>query len=174
MDAVRYLSDDVANVYIVSGELILDIALLRAIDDFVDDEMSHEAMALINRDESRHIAIDYHMAEYYGSDAFHEKRRTAPPLSPAEKARGAATFARMLYYGQPFISDVFLSPMSHLDPRGKRLRDAFKRMQILGKKEPKARLEAVIERSKAILGMPAGWRLASVPASDTGAVEMAL
>lgn len=41
-------------------------------------------------------------------------------------------------------------------------------------KEPKARIEAVIERSKAILGMPAGWRLAVVPGSDTGAVEMAM
>ena len=41
-------------------------------------------------------------------------------------------------------------------------------------KEPKARLQAVIERSKAILGMPDDWRLAIVPASDTGAVEMAM
>ncbi|MCK8785898.1 phosphoserine transaminase [Roseomonas sp. NAR14] len=39
---------------------------------------------------------------------------------------------------------------------------------------PKARLAEVIDRSKAILGMPEGWRLAIVPASDTGAVEMAL
>jgi phosphoserine aminotransferase len=39
---------------------------------------------------------------------------------------------------------------------------------------PKARLAEVIERSRAILGMPAGWRLGIVPASDTGAVEMAL
>lgn len=39
---------------------------------------------------------------------------------------------------------------------------------------PKARLKAVIDRSKAILGMPADWRLGIVPASDTGAVEMAL
>jgi phosphoserine aminotransferase len=39
---------------------------------------------------------------------------------------------------------------------------------------PKARLAEVIERSKAILGMPPEWRLAIVPASDTGAVEMAL
>ncbi len=39
---------------------------------------------------------------------------------------------------------------------------------------PKARLAEVIERSKAILGMPADWRLGIVPASDTGAVEMAL
>ena len=36
-------------------------------------------------------------------------------------------------------------------------------------KEPKAKLAEVIERSKAILGMPADWRLGIVPASDTGA-----
>jgi phosphoserine aminotransferase len=41
-------------------------------------------------------------------------------------------------------------------------------------KEPKARLAEVIERSRAMLGMPADWRLGIVPASDTGAVEMAL
>jgi phosphoserine aminotransferase len=41
-------------------------------------------------------------------------------------------------------------------------------------KEPKAKLAEVIERSKAILGMPADWRLGIVPASDTGAVEMAM
>ena len=40
--------------------------------------------------------------------------------------------------------------------------------------EPKARLNEVITRSKAILGMPADWRLGIVPGSDTGAVEMAL
>ncbi len=39
---------------------------------------------------------------------------------------------------------------------------------------PKAKLAEVIERSRAILGMPEGWRLGIVPASDTGAVEMAL
>jgi phosphoserine aminotransferase len=41
-------------------------------------------------------------------------------------------------------------------------------------KEPKARLNEVITRSKSILGMPADWRLGIVPASDTGAIEMAL
>jgi phosphoserine aminotransferase len=41
-------------------------------------------------------------------------------------------------------------------------------------KEPKARLAEVIARSRAVLGMPADWRLGIVPASDTGAVEMAL
>ncbi|MBO1075411.1 phosphoserine transaminase [Roseomonas marmotae] len=38
----------------------------------------------------------------------------------------------------------------------------------------KARLAEVIDRSKAVLRMPEGWRLGIVPASDTGAVEMAL
>ncbi len=41
-------------------------------------------------------------------------------------------------------------------------------------KEPKARIAEVISRSKSILGMPEGWRLGIVPASDTGAVEMAM
>jgi len=41
-------------------------------------------------------------------------------------------------------------------------------------KAPKQRLQAVIERSKALLGMPADWRLGIVPASDTGAIEMAM
>jgi phosphoserine aminotransferase len=39
---------------------------------------------------------------------------------------------------------------------------------------PKARLKEVIDRSRAVLGMPDDWRLGIVPASDTGAVEMAL
>jgi phosphoserine aminotransferase len=39
---------------------------------------------------------------------------------------------------------------------------------------PKARLAEVITRSRAILGIPTGWRLGIVPASDTGAVEMSL
>ncbi|MCU0669675.1 MAG: phosphoserine aminotransferase, partial [Myxococcota bacterium] len=41
-------------------------------------------------------------------------------------------------------------------------------------KAPKRRLQAVIEKSRAILGMPAEWKLAIVPASDTGAIEMAM
>lgn len=41
-------------------------------------------------------------------------------------------------------------------------------------KDPKARLAEVIALSKSVLRMPEGWRLGIVPASDTGAVEMAL
>ncbi|MGC8477558.1 MAG: phosphoserine transaminase [Acetobacteraceae bacterium] len=40
--------------------------------------------------------------------------------------------------------------------------------------EGKARLNEVILRSRAILGIPDDWRVGIVPASDTGAVELAL
>jgi phosphoserine aminotransferase len=39
---------------------------------------------------------------------------------------------------------------------------------------PKAQLKAVIDRTAALLGVPAGYRVGIVPASDTGAVEMAM
>ena len=41
-------------------------------------------------------------------------------------------------------------------------------------KVAKARIEEVIEKSKSILGLPEGYVCGIVPASDTGAVEMAL
>ena len=41
-------------------------------------------------------------------------------------------------------------------------------------KEGKAKLKDVIERTRAVLGVPADYRIGIVPASDTGAVEMAM
>ena len=41
-------------------------------------------------------------------------------------------------------------------------------------RDAKAKLQAAIERTRSILGIPADHRIAIVPASDTGAVEMAL
>jgi hypothetical protein len=134
VDAIRHLSDDVANAYITSGELILDVALLRSIDDFVDDPLSAQAMELINRDESRHIAIDYHMVEHYASPGYRAEKRNAPKKSLAEQAAGARAFAAMTLYGRPFFRDVFFGPMDRVDPSGRRLREAFKRMQLLGAK----------------------------------------
>jgi hypothetical protein len=134
LDAVRYLSDDVANVYITVGELILDIALLRSINDYVHDGMSDQAMRLINRDESRHIAIDYHMVEHYTTDAYEARLAARPRQSLVERARGAKALGIMLYLGQPFFRDVFFAPMDLVDPSGLRLREAFKRLELLSAK----------------------------------------
>jgi hypothetical protein len=139
IDAIRSFSAEVANAYILAGELILDVALLRSIDDHVDDEMSRQAMTLINRDESRHIAIDYHMAEYYASDAYQEWLDAQPRPTLAERAHTATTVVRMLYHAAPFFKDVFFEPMNVVDPRGRRLREAFKRIQLVSRKPGVAR-----------------------------------
>jgi hypothetical protein len=134
VDAVTYLSDDIANAYITAGELMLDIALLRSINDFVHDETSEQAMRLINRDESRHIAVDYHMVEHYASDAYVATLAARPKMPLARRARAWWTFANVLWRAKPFFRDVFFQPMERVDPSGKRLREAIRRFQLLGSK----------------------------------------
>ena len=128
--ALKHLSPEVANGYVTGGELILDIALLRSIADYVDDEMANRVMELINRDESRHIAMDYFMMEYYASGIADDHR----PKSRLETARAAMAIGGLLFYAKPFITAVFLEPSRITDPEGRRIREAFKRMQLLSQK----------------------------------------
>jgi hypothetical protein len=133
-DLLQYLSAEIANAYITTGELLLDVALLRSIDDFVDDDMSRQAMNRINRDESRHIAMDYHMIEYYASPEGIAAEASRPSLKLEERVRGASSMARVFYHARPFFKDVFFGPMDVVDPSGKRLLEAFKRAQLIGAK----------------------------------------
>lgn len=136
---VEQTSPEIANAYITSGELILDVALLRSLDDYVADEMSHRAMHLINRDESRHIAIDFHMTETYCSDEHLATIKARPPLGWRQKAEGVRTVATMMWHAKPFLQQVFLAPMDRTDPSGRRVREAFKRIQLVLRKPTVAR-----------------------------------
>ncbi|HEU0035637.1 MAG TPA: hypothetical protein VFQ53_33730 [Kofleriaceae bacterium] len=136
---VSKTSPEIANAYITSGELILDVALLRSLDDYVADEMSHQAMHLINRDESRHIAIDFHMTELYCSDAYLESIRRRPRPSVRAMATGLRALATMMWHAKPFLQQVFLTPMDRTDPSGRRIREAFKRIQLVLRKPTVAR-----------------------------------
>ncbi len=91
-------------------------------------------MRLINRDESRHIAIDYYMVGYYSSPEWTARKAARTKKRARDHARAAWTFVSMLRYGQPFFRDVFFQPMKHIDPSGVRMREAFKRLQLLGAK----------------------------------------
>lgn len=135
VDAVKHVSAEIANAYITSGEILLDVALLRSLDDYVDDAMSHQAMEKINRDESRHIAVDFHMVERYCDPAYiaAEARKPPPPL--ADRLRRAWTFCAMLYTAGPFLRDVFFAPMDLTDPSGQRMMEAFKRIQLMARKK---------------------------------------
>jgi hypothetical protein len=136
---VRNTSPEIANAYITSGELILDVALLRSLDDYVADQMSHQAMHLINRDESRHIAIDFHMTEHYCSDEYLAEvaKRPRPPVR--EMLRMAKVLATMMWHAKPFLQQVFLKPMDRTDPTGRRVQEAFKRIQLIIRKPTVAR-----------------------------------
>jgi hypothetical protein len=136
---VENTSPEIANAYITSGELILDVALLRSLDDYVADEMSHRAMHLINRDESRHIAVDFHMTEHYCSDEHLEAIRSRPRQSAREFAAGWTALARMMWHAKPFLQQVFLAPMDRTDPSGRRVQEAFKRIQLVLRKPTVAR-----------------------------------
>jgi hypothetical protein len=136
---VRQTSPEIANAYITAGELILDVALLRSLDGYVADEMSHRAMHLINRDESRHIAVDFHMTELYCSDEHLASIRARPRPRLAEFARGARSLASMMWYARPFLQQVILAPMDRSDPSGRRIKEAYKRIQLVLRKPTVAR-----------------------------------
>ncbi len=134
LGAIRDLPADIANAYITGGELLLDIALLRSIDDHVRDPTCGAAMQRINRDESRHIAIDYHMVGYYASDAYDLDLRLRPSRSARERLRGAAALAMVLVHARPFFRAMFFGPMDAVDPEGRRMREAFRHMQRIGQR----------------------------------------
>jgi hypothetical protein len=139
LEVVRQTSPEIANAYITAGELILDVALLRSLDDYVADEMSHRAMQLINRDESRHIAVDFHMTERYSSDAHLAAVRARPWPGPRALVRGARALVAMMWHARPFLQQVILAPMDRSDPSGRRIHEAYKRIQLVLRKPTVAR-----------------------------------
>lgn len=136
---IRLLSAEVANIYVTTGEILLDVALLRSLADHVDDDTVRGALARINRDESRHIAIDFHMIGYYASDAYQAKVAVEPPQALIDQARAWIAMLRVLMVARPFLKGVFFEPMDHVDPSGARLREAFKRVQLIAQKRSVAR-----------------------------------
>ena len=91
-------------------------------------------MKLINRDESRHIAVDFHMSEYYASPEYTAWLATQPSKPIREQVRAARALVGFMRAAQPFFRDVFFAPMELVDPDGRRLHEAFKRIQLLGVK----------------------------------------
>ena len=134
VDLIQRVAPELANAYITGGELILDVALLRSLNDHVGDQMSGAVMDLINRDESRHIAIDFHMVGYYSSPEYWDKVKARPKPSLRKRARAIWAMGNVFWHAAPFFKSVFFEPMERLDPSGKRMKEAFKRIQLLAEK----------------------------------------
>jgi len=159
--ACREVSPEVANFYITTGELLLDVALLRSLDDFVADPTSHEAMALINRDESRHVAMDFYMIERYCDAA---AKGELPRRSTQQWLRATWAMGSMMAHARPFINNVLIAPMDTYDPDGRRLREAFKRMQLVGRRPEVASRPFVrfIRTMQQLVSSPLGARRATL------------
>ena len=134
IDAIKLLTAEFANLYITTGELLLDMALLRGLSDYVDDEMCRRVMRLVNRDEARHIAVDYHMFGYYAAPEYQARMRAEMRRPLRHHARAVVSFAQVLYYAAPFVQNIFTEPLRMVDPSNRHMRAAFKRIQLLGRK----------------------------------------
>jgi hypothetical protein len=80
------------------------------------------------------------MTEHYASDAYLAEiaRRSRP--SARELVTGFRALATMMWHARPFLQQVFLKPMDLTDPSGRRIQEAFKRIQLIMRKPTVARL----------------------------------
>ncbi len=117
------LSPAFATSFILTGELILDVALLRSLNAHVDDPLSRAVVERINQDESRHLAMDMHMTEVFA-------RAAVPSWWNVAVAPWLQTdFWGVLAWGPGFFNDVLFRPMQALDPSQREMRDVVARLR---------------------------------------------
>ncbi|MCA9534566.1 MAG: ferritin-like domain-containing protein [Myxococcales bacterium] len=78
-------------------EVALDGALVKLLLDQVEDPVCHEVFRLINRDEARHLTMDFHVMELMGlqPQTINSLRFAAKSLRP-ERIVGALTYVPLL------------------------------------------------------------------------------
>lgn len=116
---IESVSPAFATSFVLGGELMLDVALLRGLNGWVADPLSRAVVEKINQDESRHIAIDMHMTEHFA----HARTEMAAGGWPGSDFWGA------LAWGPLFFGDVFFRPMQLVDPSGRQLRETMRRLR---------------------------------------------
>jgi rubrerythrin len=126
---IRLAPPDAASAAVTVGEIVLDIAYLKPVDDFVDDPVARAVFRRIHRDESRHIALDYLLLDAYGAEDV-----DLPKPTLGQTIALSLAFTCALRAGVPFMREVFFGQSSHVDPDGRRLRDAVRRIQLLSQR----------------------------------------
>ena len=58
---------------------------------------------------------------------------------PIEMARGMRALMTMMWHARPFLKEVFVAPMDRTDPSGRRIREAYKRIQLVLRKQTVSR-----------------------------------
>jgi len=118
--AIDRLHPAYATSFILGGELILDTALLRGLNAYLDDPLSRAVVERINQDESRHLAMDMYLTEYFAGRDLDSDRRS-PWRDP--------DWWGVLGWGPAFFAEVFFRPMQILDPAQVQMEDAMRRFR---------------------------------------------
>ncbi len=121
VNAIDSLNPAFATSFILGGELILDMALLRGLNQYIDDPLSRAVVEKINQDESRHLAMDLYMTEYFARIG----RRDAAQDNPWF----GSDFWGVLAWGPGFFGEVFFRPMQVLDPTQEQMRAVINRLR---------------------------------------------
>jgi hypothetical protein len=119
--AIERVDPAFATSFILGGELILDVALLRGLNAYLDDPLSRAVVERINQDESRHLAMDMHMTEHFTAVKSAAGTVTNPWLS--------ADWWGVLTWAPAFFGEVFFKPMQVLDPSQEQMQEAMRRFR---------------------------------------------
>jgi hypothetical protein len=119
--AIDGLNPAFATSFILGGELILDMALLRGLNRYVDDPLSRAVVEKINQDESRHLAVDLYMTEYFA--------RIGRGGGAGDNPWVDRNFWGVLTWGPGFFAEVFFRPMQILDPAQEQMRAVMARLR---------------------------------------------
>ncbi|MCB0219371.1 MAG: ferritin-like domain-containing protein [Chrysiogenetes bacterium] len=128
---IKDISPEFASAMVTAGELVLDVALLRSVNDYIDDPLSRAVIEKVNQDESRHIAMDFYLCEKYG-DVETEPMGVRGFL----KTMSDPTLISGMAWATVALSDLFGRVQAIMDPEGKRFREAQRRFAQLGEKNP--------------------------------------
>lgn len=118
--AIDNLHPAFATSFILGGELILDIALLRGLNAYADDPLSRAVVEKINQDESRHLAMDMHLTEHFAR---------VGGRYPDGNPWLAREWWGVLAWGPPFFGEVFFRPMALFDPAQGEMREVMRRLR---------------------------------------------
>lgn len=119
---VESLHPAFANSLILGGELILDMALLRSLNGYVDDPLSRAVVERINQDESRHLAVDMYLSEVLaGAGHGIIGGASNPWLEP--------DWWGVLTWAPGFFGEVFFRPMQVLDPSQLQMQEVMRRFR---------------------------------------------
>ena len=113
-------------------EVCLDGALITFLLDEVDDPLCHEVFAHINADESRHLAVDFHVMETLGMRPWvRESLRLAASVANPRLLLGIALFIPVLGQVRNKVEGMGLS--------ADRLHRAIRRFDEVGSRSPHTR-----------------------------------